>query len=181
MKKSSILVLLLCIVALGCVYADNASIKVQVSPYSLQTINATGGKYISKYGYGANLGFRYKVWNNLTAGLDISLSIYDYAELSDLDADYSVTGFRAVAGYSYEFVPKFYGEAELSFGVDIREIAEQSMGTFGLDLYLGAGYRINDEFAVTAGAAGGIGFQVGKKAKSTDFCVKTRVGLQAEL
>ncbi|MBO4278292.1 MAG: hypothetical protein J5891_00595, partial [Spirochaetales bacterium] len=67
MKKSSILVLLLCVVALGCVYADNASIKVQVSPYSLQSINATGGKYISKYGYGANLGFRYKVWNNLTA------------------------------------------------------------------------------------------------------------------
>ena len=181
MKKSIIMVLLLCIVALGCVYADNASIKVQVSPYSLQTINATGGKYISKYGYGANLGFRYKVWNNLTAGLDISLSIYDYAELSDLDADYNVTGFRAVAGYSYEFVPKLYGEAELSFGVDIREIAEQSMGTFGLDLYLGAGYRINDEFSVTAGAAAGIGFQAAKKAKSTDFCVKTRVGLQAEL
>lgn len=181
MKKSIILVLLLCIVAMCCVFADDASIKVQAEPYSLQSVTVTGGRYLSTYGYGVCGGLRYGFTENLSAGVDIGLDVYKYNELQDIDSDYNVTKLRAVAGYKYEFIPKLYAEAELGVGADFREIAESSMITFGADAYVGMGFRISNEFAVTAGADVGLSFQSGKKSKSTDFSVTAKAGITATL
>ena len=53
MKKRTILTLLLCIMAMGIVFAGKVNISAQVSPFSVQVISASNGTFVSKYGYGA--------------------------------------------------------------------------------------------------------------------------------
>ena len=172
--KKAIIFTLLCIVALCCVYAGKTDIVAQFSPYSLQTVITPDGKYVSTYGFGAKAGFRTNVLDNLTAGLDLDAGIYKYVEL---ESDYNVVGIRAVAGYSYEFVSKLYAEADLGIGFDYRQVGSVSKIYFGIDAYFGIGYRVSEDFAVTLGADLGLGFQPGKKSKSTDFAVKTQAGI----
>lgn len=180
MKKSIVFVLVLCLAVLSA-YAGSIGVKVQAEPYSLQSVTVTGGRYLSTYGYGVCGGLRYGFTDNLSAGVDIGLDAYKYKELEDIDSDYNVTKLRAVAGYKYEFISKLYAEAELGVGADFREIADSSMITFGADAYVGMGFRISNEFAVTAGADVGLSFQSGKKSKSTDFSVTAKAGITAKL
>lgn len=176
--KKALIFILLCVVTLCCVYAEKANLVIQVTPYSLQNVAATSGRFTSTYGFGAKAGLRYNVWKNLTAGVDADLTIYKYKEL---ESDYNVIGVRAVAGYAYDISSIFYAEAELGLGVDFRQIASAGMLYFGMDGYLGGGLRISREFALNCGVDLGLSFQTGKKTNSTDFSVKTRVGLQASL
>ena len=180
MKKSIVFVLVLCLVALSA-FAGSIGVKVQAEPYSLQSVTVTGGKYLSSYGYGVSGGVRYGFNDYLSAGVDVGLDVYKYKELQDIDSDYNVTKLRAVAGYKYAFLPKLYAEAELGVGADFREIADSSMITFGADAYVGMGFRISNEFAITAGADVGLSFQSGKKSKSTDFSVTAKAGITATL
>ena len=176
--RKAIILTLLCIIALSFAYAGKTDIVVQVSPYSMQTVITPNEKYVSTYGFGAQFGFRTNVFDNLTAGLDVDVSIYKYAEL---DNDYDVAGFRAVVGYSYEFIPKLSAEADIGIGFDLRKVGTVSKIYFGIDAYLGFIYALKDEFKVTLGADLGLGFQPGKKSSSTDFAVKTQAGLLLSL
>ena len=180
MKKSIVFVLVLCLAVLSA-FAGSIGVKVQAEPYSLQSVTVTGGRYLSTYGYGVCGGLRYGFTENLSAGVDVGLDVYKYKELQDIDSDYNVTKLRAVAGYKYAFLPKLYAEAELGVGADFREIADSSMITFGADAYVGMGFRISNELAVTAGADVGLSFQSGKKSKSTDFSVTANAGITATL
>ena len=175
MTKKAFLIVCLCIVALCSVYANKLSILAQVTPYSFQNVSATGGKYRSTNGFGMRGGVRYNVWNNLNVGIDAEYSAYKYKELS---GDYNVIGLRAVAGYVFDFTEKFYAEAEVGVGMDLRQVDTAKMVNFGLDGYLGCGFRLSDELALNGGAGLGLGFQSGKKSKSTDLAFKTRLGLQ---
>lgn len=93
------------------------------------------------------------------------------------DSDYLVIGVKAVAGYSYDFTEKLFAEADLGVGLDNRRIGSHKQNSFAADLYLGCGYRLSDEFAVTGGVDLGLGLQKGKYSRSTDFEAETRVGL----
>ena len=55
MKKRTILILLLCIMAMGIVFAGKVNISAQVSPFSVQVISASNGTFVSKYGYGGSI------------------------------------------------------------------------------------------------------------------------------
>lgn len=176
--KKLVVFMLLCVLVLSCAYAGKASLKFQITPYSLQNVSATSGRFTSTYGYGVRSGFRYNVWKDLTAGLDLGLSEYKYKELQ---TEYNVVSLRAIAGYTYDFSPKFYGEAELGLGIDRREISSAHMIAFGMNGYIGGGFRASDDFSINIGVDLGLGFQSGKKSKSTDFSFSTRLGIQTSL
>lgn len=53
MARKTIFVLVLCILALSCVYAGKSNIVIQGSPFSFQNVSTSSGNYRSTYGYGA--------------------------------------------------------------------------------------------------------------------------------
>ena len=174
MKKRTILILLLCVMAMGLAFAGKVNISAQASPFSVQFVSASNGTFVSTYGFGAGGGIRVNVWDNLSVGMDLNLGIYKYDEL---DSDYLVIGVKAVAGYSYDFTDKLFAEADLGVGLDNRRIGSLKQNSFAADLYLGCGYWLSDEMAVTGGVDLGLGLQKGKYSRSTDFEAETRMGL----
>ena len=174
MKKRLFLTLMLCMMVSCLVFAGKVNISAQASPFSLQVVSASNGTFVSTYGFGAGGGFRVNVWDNLSVGMDLNLGIYKYDEL---DSDYLVIGVKAMAGYSYDFSDKLFAEADLGVGLDNRRIGSLKQNTFAADLYLGCGYWLSDEMAVTGGVDLGLGLQKGKYSRSTDFEAETRMGL----
>ena len=165
---------MLCMMVSCLVFAGKVNISAQASPFSLQVVSASNGTFVSTYGFGAGGGFRVNVWDNLSVGMDLNLGIYKYDEL---DSDYLVIGVKAMAGYSYDFSDKLFAEADLGVGLDNRRIGSLKQNTFAADLYLGCGYWLSDEMAVTGGVDLGLGLQKGKYSRSTDFEAETRMGL----
>ena len=174
MMKRLFLTLMLCMMVSCLVFAGKVNISAQASPFSLQVVSASNGTFVSTYGFGAGGGFRVNVWDNLSVGMDLNLGIYKYDEL---DSDYLVIGVKAMAGYSYDFSDKLFAEADLGVGLDNRRIGSLKQNTFAADLYLGCGYWLSDEMAVTGGVDLGLGLQKGKYSRSTDFEAETRMGL----
>ena len=169
MKRKALLAVVFCILVLSCASAGKFSIVGQVSPYSLQTITLQTGRHSSSYGFGFTAGGRYYVEDNLTAGLDVNLDVFNYRELEN---KYLVIGFMAKAGYSFDFSEKVYGEAEIGLGLDIRKIGDRSQAAFGMEAYFGGGYRFTEKISATAGVDLEHGFQ----GNSTDFAVRFRLG-----
>ena len=168
-SRKALAVLAMCLIVLSCAFAGRFSIKAQVSPYSLQTVTLQSGRHSSSYGFGFTAGGRYNIVDNLTAGLDVNLDIFNYRELEN---KYLVIGFMAKAGYAFDFSEKVYGEAELGLGLDIRKIGDRSQAAFGMDAYFGGGYRFTERFSATAGLDLEHGFQ----GNSTDFAARFRLG-----
>ena len=178
MAKKTIFVLVLCILALSCVYAGKSSIVVQGSPYSFQSVSASSGTYKSTYGYGGKAGYRYEVCNNLTVGADFDLSVFKFDEL---EKNYMVMAFRAVGGYRFDISGVVYAKCEIGAGVALRSIGDRRQAVVDLQADFDAGFRISDSVAITAGAGLELGFQKSRSASSTDFAVKTEVGLDISL
>ena len=174
MTRKAFLIICLCIVAISCVYAGKVGIVAQVSPYAVQSVAASSGKYVSTYGYGYKAGFRYELFDHFTIGLDAGETLFKFKELG---YDYQVISLRAVAGYTYNFTEQLYANGELGAGASFRSVGENTQTSFGINAYLGAGYRLSDELCVTLGADVDLGFQNGLKSKSTDFAVKSEAGL----
>ena len=169
MKRKALLAVVFCILVLSCASAGKFSIVGQVSPYSLQTVTLQSGRHSSSYGFGFTAGGRYNVVDNLTAGLDVNLDVFNYRELEN---KYLVIGFMAKAGYSFDFSEKVYGEAEIGLGLDIRRIGDRSQAAFGLEMYFGGGYRFTEKISATAGLDLEHGFQ----GSSADFAARFRLG-----
>ena len=169
MKRKALLAVVFCILVLSCASAGKFSIVGQVSPYSLQTITLQTGRHSSSYGFGFTAGGRYNVVDNLTAGLDVNLDVFNYREIEN---KYLVIGFMAKAGYSFDFSEKVYGEAEIGLGLDIRKIGDRSQAAFGMEAYFGGGYRFTDRISATAGLDLEHGFQ----GSSADFAARFRLG-----
>lgn len=176
--KKAIIFTLLCVLALSCAYTGRTGFVIQATPFALQNVSGTGGRYTSTNGFGVRGGFRHGITDSLSAGLDVDLLSYRYNEL---ETDYNVIGIRAVVQYVHEITDSIYAEAEFGLGADRRQIASAKMITFGMDGYAGFGCRLSDEFALTTGAGIAMSMQNGKKSKSTDFAFKTRVGLEVLL
>ena len=178
MTRKALLIICLCIVALGCAFAGKVDIVAQVSPYSVQSVAASSGKYVSTYGYGFKAGVRYEIVDHFTIGLDAGETLFKFKELA---YDYQVIILRAVAGYTYDFTEKLFANAELGAGASFRSIGDKSQTSFGINAYLGGGFRLSKEFTLTLGADLDLGFQNGLKSKSTDFAAKSEVGLLLSL
>lgn len=177
--KRTLIVLVFSLLVLACTFAEvDIDIVAKVSPYSLQTVRTAGGTYVSDYGYGIAGGFRADVWNNVTAGLDLNIGFFKFDEL---DKDYIVVSFRGTAGYRYDFTEKLYANADLGLGLDLRKVGSVKNTSFGLNLYMGCGYRLSDEFALTGGLDLALCFQTSKKSSSTDFALRTQLGLAMAL
>ena len=169
MKRKALLAAVFCLIILSCVSAGRFSIVGQVSPYSLQTITLQTGRHSSSYGFGFTAGGRYNVVENLTAGIDVNLDVFNYREIEN---KYVVIGFMAKAGYSFDFTEKIFGEAEIGLGLDIRKIGDRSQAAFGMEAYFGGGYRFTDRISATAGLDLEHGFQ----GSSADFAARFRLG-----
>ena len=178
MAKKTIFVLVLCIVALSCVYAGKSSIVVQGSPFSFQNVSTSSGNYKSTYGYGGKAGYRYEVLDNLSVGADFDISVFKFDEL---EKDYIVMAFRAVCGYRFDITGVFFAKFELGAGVALRSIGDRRQAVVDLQADIDAGFRISEGIAIIAGAGLELGFQKGKIVNSTDFAVKTEVGLDISL
>lgn len=173
MKRKIIITTVLCLIALSCVFAGKFSITAQFSPYSLQSVAMESGIHYSSYGFGFKAGARYKILDRLDVGLDVSLDSYKYKAL---DSNYLVIGFKAVAGYGFDFTEKVFCKAEIGLGLDIRKIGGRSQAAFGFGVYMGGGYRFTDRISATAGVDIGYGFQSGKSMNSVDFAAGFRLG-----
>lgn len=171
--KKSIIVLCICLSAIGCAFAGKANIALKVSPYAIQAVSAESGKYTSTYGYGGSFGFRYNVWDKLDAGVDLSVESYKFAELP---SDYMVVNARAVAGYTYDFTDRIFARGELGLEVSARSIGKKTKANFGIHAYLGGGCRLSDEFGLTAGCGLDLGFPKGASTKSLDFSAQPEIG-----
>lgn len=169
MKRKALLAAVFCILVLSCAYAGKFSIVGQVSPYSLQTVTLQTGRHSSSYGFGFTAGGRYNVIDNLTAGIDINLDVFNYREI---ESKYLVIGFMAKAGYSFDFSDKVFGEIGTGLGLDIRKIGDRSQAAFGLELYFGGGYRFTENLSATAGLDLEHGFQ----GSAADFAARFRLG-----
>jgi len=178
MTKKAFLVLCLCILTLSCVFAGKFSLVGQVSPFALQSVNHTSGKYNSTYGLGFNGGVRYEVYKGITAGVDLGIDLYKYDEL---ETDYTVMRLRAVGGYTYNFNEKFFASAELGVGMDGRRIGEVGHNYFAFGADLRAGYVAKDDLKVTAGVGMDLALQKGASTKSTDLVFRTSLGVIAAL
>jgi hypothetical protein len=170
MAKKVFVVLFLCIVAMCCVYAGKVGFVAQGSPYSTQTVSSSGEKYVSTYGYGFKVGFRYELFNHFTVGLDASDAIYKY---KILEYDYLVIGLRAVVGYTVNFNERFFANCEFGAGFSFRSIGEKRQKSYGINVYLGGGFRLSNELALTLGAE----MDYGRQSKSTDLAFKSQIGL----
>ena len=177
--KRTLIVLVFSLLVLACTFAEvDIDIVAKVSPYSLQTVRTAGGTYVSDYGYGVAGGFRADVWNNVTAGLDLNIGFFKFNEL---DKDYNVISLRGTAGYRYDFTEKLYANADLGLGLDLRKVGSVENTSFGLNLYMGCGYRLSDDFALTGGLDLALCFQTSKNSSSTDFALRTQLGLAMAL
>ena len=169
MKRKALLAAVFCLIILSCASAGRFSIVGQVSPYSLQTITLQTGRHSSSYGFGFTAGGRYNINDNLTAGLDFNLDVFNYKEIENR---YLVIGFMAKAGYSFDFSDKVFGEIGAGLGLDIRKIGDRSQATFGLEMYFGGGYRFTDRISATAG----LNLEHGFQGSSADFAARFRLG-----
>lgn len=172
--KKIIIALILCLMALLCVWAGQTSLRGQISPYSLQGVFIAGDKYYSTYGFAFRGGMRHNIWNNLTVGADFDLEIYRYKVI---DSSYVILGLMPKAGYWLDFSEVLFAEAEIGLGLQARKVANKAQHAFGMKLYLGAGYRFNEKISATLGVDLGLGFQKGKNSSSTDFSVQTQLGV----
>ncbi|MBO4393614.1 MAG: hypothetical protein J5800_04650 [Spirochaetales bacterium] len=174
MTRKTVLVLCLCVLALSCAYAGKASLVAQISPYSLQSVFINGGTYTSTYGFGIEGGFRYDVWHNVSLGVDVQFDLFKYNEI---EGNYTVIGVKAVGGYRHNFSDSFFVNGELGLGVDFRKVVEQAKPYLGMDAFIGCGYALSSMFRATGGVDLGLSFQKGENVKSTDFMVKTKIGM----
>ena len=179
MTKKFIIVLCLCIAAIGCTFAGKASFSLQASPFSLEKVSTTSGKYNSTYGYGLGGGFRYNIWDNLTVGADLAIDNYKFDELR---YDYLVVSGRAVVGYDYNFTNKLFAQGELGIGISARASrSDKAAANFDLHAYIGGGFRLSDELALTTGCGLDLGLLKGENTKSTDLAFETKMGLLMSL
>ncbi len=169
-----IVVVVMCLLALFYAFAGKTSLRGQISPYSLQGVFIEGDKFFSSYGFSFKGGMRHNIWNNLTVGADLNLEIYRYKVL---DSSYVILGFMPKVGYSLDFSETFFAEAEIGLGMETRKVANRAQVAFGMVLYLGAGYRLNEAISATFGVDLGLGFQKGRKSKATDFSLQTQMGV----
>ena len=175
MTKKALMVLCLCILTVACVFAaGKVSMEGQLSPFALQGVNHTSGKYNSTYGFGFNGGVRCEVYAGAFAGIDLGVDLYKYDEL---ETDYTVIRVRAVGGYSYSFSETFFAEGKLGVGIDRRSIGEVGGTYFAFGADIKAGYVVKEDLKVTAGVGMDLALQKGASTKSTDLVFRTSLGV----
>lgn len=182
MTKKFITALCICLVAMGCVFADGIRDKIEVqarvSPYGMEILFSEGDKLVSSYGYGFGLGARYEITDNISAGLDIDTGIY---KIRGFETAFVVAGARAVGGYRYDFTDEIYGEGEIGLGANMKIYGEKRLFAFSAHAYAGAGYRITDNLRATAGLDFGFGLQKLEGVKLFDQEIKVQAGAVIEL
>lgn len=170
MKKSFFIAVLL-ILALTSAFAvgGGMSFTVQASPYSFQHVKYEEG-FNSTYGFGAKLGINYNFWKSLTVGFDLKYSNYKYKEL---DSSYQiVSAALANVGVNVPLGQKWYLNAIYGAGIHERIIGNVKAVVFGMNLHLGAGYKVSDTVALTLGGDFGLTFQ----RDSRDYSAEALLG-----
>ena len=116
MIKKSVLVLFLSVLVLSCIFAGSSSITVKASPYSSQDVKTDIEGHKSSYGFGAEAGYGYNIWKNLSVGADLKYSNYKYEDLH-----YHVISLLLDAGWTQPVSELFYLDADLKAGIQERK------------------------------------------------------------
>ncbi len=172
MKKKSFLVIALLIVVLSCTYAlsltDKIGISVKASPYSYQYVNRGTG-YSSKYGFGAELGYRHYVWKSFAFGIDLKYENYSYNALT---GRYHVVAAAIKNGWTQMIGDKWSVEGEIGFGIQGRKVDTAKDLFLYLSAYVGGGFNISEKVRITAGAQ----FEPTFQLDNNDYAVGLMVG-----
>lgn len=165
MTKKSVFLTILLIVILSCVYAGSFSAEVKASPFSFQYVKRGDAEHFSKFGFGAEIGAGYNIWKGLSVGADLKYLNYKYDEVSD---KYNVLSAIPYVGWTQSFSDKWSATAKLGAGLQFRIIGDAKGKFFALNLYLGAGYALNEKITLTAGVDLGLAFQKDSKDLSAE-------------
>ena len=175
MTKKSVLLAIVLIVVLSCAYAASFSAEVKASPYSFQYIKCDDVSFSSKYGFGFETGLRFHVKDAFCMGLNIKYSNYSYTESKD---NYQVLySLMPYVGCNLNVNDKWTVTTDLGFGIQERILGDLRSFFAGVNLYLGAGYAINEKISITAGADFGLCYQ----RESVDTSVDTMLGARFTL
>lgn len=181
MGRKLILLILLCMVSTGILFASNSSIHVGASPYSYQLIAMAGDSdsYSSYYGWGMDAGYRYNM-KNLNVGLDVSYSRFKYEDLSE---DYKVLSILAKVGAKVNATESFFFDVNFGAGTDVRFLDDEAKANFAMALYTGCGYQFDEHLAVTGGVDLKFGPQSNEDSSldSADFAIVTKLGVKVGL
>ena len=171
MKKILLSVFLL-FVALSA-FASASIISVSFSPYSEQKIVTNSGiNDNSFYGFGAKIGYGYKLSDSFTVGLKASYSRFSYEKLYN-NEKYDVLSFLAKAGYSIKLYKIISLYADLGAGIDVRMLHKESKVNPSLGAYVGFDFLVSKTVIITTGADMKLGIQ----SKSKDLALVTNVGV----
>ena len=172
MQKKSILVIALLVLVLSSTFAytltDKIGLSVKASPYSYQYVNRGTG-YSSKYGFGAELGYRHYVWKSFAFGIDLKYENYSYDALTE---NYHVVAAAIKNGWTQMIGDKWSVEGEIGFGIQGRKVDTAKDLFLYLSAYVGGGFNISEKVRITAGAQFEPTFQLDSK----DYAVGVMVG-----
>lgn len=173
MLKKSFFITVLLVLVLACTFAEGSTITVKASPYSYQYVSRTPG-FSSKYGFGVEAGYRYTVWKNLSVGAELKYSNYSYSKLTTA---YHVISLLPNVGWTQNFGDKWSATGNLGAGIQARFVEGKKGVFFAMNLYLGAGYKVTEKIAITAGADLGLAFQKGSNDLTVDAMLGASIAL----
>lgn len=169
-KPAFIIILLVLVLSSTFAYSltDKIGLSVKASPYSYQYVNRNNG-YHSRYGFGAELGYRHYVWKSFSFGIDLKYENYSYDALT---GRYHVVAAAIKNGWTQMIGDKWSVEAEIGFGIQGRKVDTAKDLFLYLSAYVGGGFNISEKVRITTG----VQFEPTFQLDSKDYAVGVMVG-----
>lgn len=169
-KPAFIIILLVLVLSSTFAYSltDKIGLSVKASPYSYQYVNRGTG-YPSKYGFGAELGYRHYVWKSFAFGIDLKYENYSYDALTE---HYHVVAAAIKNGWTQMIGNKWSVEGEIGFGIQGRKVDTAKDLFLYLSAYIGGGFNISEKVRITTG----VQFEPTFQLDSKDYAVGVMVG-----
>ena len=156
MAKRIVSILVVCVLALSCVFAESANggiIDVSVSPSAFQWIKVEEDVYRSTSGIAASVGYMKNVWKGLAVGAGIEWSNYQQEKLVPYGS-FNNVALLARCGYAFKLSEKVFLDAGIGLGYEIVMAGKNISHSFCSEIDLNMGMVIDDVFSFSAGAKG---------------------------
>lgn len=164
MVKRTILILVVCLIALSGVFADGLKrdvIKVSVIPSSFQVIKIGDDAYRSSDGFGLSAGYMKNVWKGLSAGGSLEWTSYKQDKLPGYGA-FNNIALLAEGSYRLDLSEKVFAQAGLGLGYEMCIAGKGGVtNSFVSELSGNLGIGIDNRFSVVGGVKAKIAVQNG--------------------
>lgn len=158
MSKRIISILVVCVLALACVFADSIDSEsskgyfaFNAAPSSYQWMKVNEDVYQSTDGFAGSVGYVYNAWKGLEIGADVDFSGYDQYKIANFGSYYNL-GLLLKAGWKFQLSEKVFAGAGLGLGYEASLIGKKFYSAVCAELYGKVGFAIDDTFALVAGA-----------------------------